>query len=54
MKIPKRPISKEARDYLHSKLSRMDKVERKKTEKRLEMFDRGHRVKHDNWRMERE
>jgi hypothetical protein len=41
VKIPKKPISKEARDHIHSKLDRMGKIEREKAIKRLEMYDRG-------------
>ena len=44
---PKEPISREAREYLLSKLNRMGKFERKKAEKRLEMYDRGFSKKDD-------
>ena len=43
MRTPKAPISKEARNHLISKLDRMGKRERKKAEKRLEMYDNGYR-----------
>jgi len=51
---PRRPISKEARDHLHSKLARMKGREREKTIKRLEMYDRGYRQKKDPNKMYRE
>ena len=38
-----KPISKEARAFLISKKDRMGKIERDKTIKRLEMYDRGFR-----------
>ena len=38
-----KPISKEARAFLLSKKDRMGKIERDKTIKRLEMYDRGFR-----------
>lgn len=41
IRTPRNPISKEARDFLISKLDRMGKIERRKAEKRLEMYDRG-------------
>ena len=40
-----KPISKEARDFILSKKDRMGKIERDKTIKRLEMYDRGFREK---------
>lgn len=43
MKIPKKPISKEAYEHLQIEVKRMKSIERKKTEKRLEMYDRGFR-----------
>ena len=45
MARPKEGISKEARDHLLSKLDKMDRRERKKTEKRLQMYDMGQRPK---------
>ena len=55
MRRPGKPISKEAKEHLKSKLDRMNGIEKKKTIKRLEMYDRGFRAKKDNsWRMERE
>ena len=54
MKRPRNPISKEARDHLHGKLDRMKGMEKKKTIKRLEMYDRGFRQKRDDWKPERE
>jgi len=41
MKRPRTPLSKEAREHLLSKLDRMKGIEKKKTIKRLEMYDRG-------------
>ena len=41
MKTPRNPLSKEARDHIHSKLKRMKGLEKKKSIKRLEMYDRG-------------
>ena len=43
MRTPRNPISKDARDHLRSKLDRMKGIEKKKTIKRLEMYDRGYR-----------
>ena len=40
-----KPISKEAREFILSKKDRMGKIERDKTIKRLEMYDRGFREK---------
>ena len=40
---PKKPISKEAYEFLRTKKDRMSKIERDKTIKRLEMYDRGFR-----------
>ena len=54
MKVPRRPISREAREYLKSKLDRMGRLERKKTEKRLEMFDRGFCDDGKDWKAEQE
>ena len=55
MRTPRKPISKEARDHLHSKLDRMKGIERDKTIKRLRMYDRGFKKKDDNdWRMSKE
>ena len=48
MKIPKKPLTKEAYEFLKQKKDRMGKIERDKTIKRLEMFDRGYRAKDDN------
>jgi len=42
---PRTPISKEAKEHLASKLSRMKGIEKKKTIKRLEMYDNGYRQK---------
>ena len=54
MAKPLRPISKEARDHLHSKLDRMKGLEREKTIKRLEQYDRGNNTRHRDWKPERE
>ena len=54
MKTPKRPISKEARDHLHNKLERMNGIEKKKTIKRLEMYDNGFRTNHKDWKAGKE
>ena len=43
MKEPRFPISREARDMLAKKLDRMKGIEKKKTIKRLEMYDRGYK-----------
>ena len=40
-----KPLSKEAREFLVSKRDRMSKIERDKSIKRLEMYDRGFREK---------
>ena len=45
MKRNSKPISKEAREFILSKKDRMGKIERDKTIKRLEMYDRGFREK---------
>lgn len=45
MHKPRRALSKEAREHLHNKLDRMKGLEKKKTVKRLEMYDRGQRRK---------
>ena len=47
MKIPKKPLTKEAYEFLKQKKDRMGKLERDKTIKRLEMFDRGYKAKDD-------
>lgn len=39
-----KPLTKEAKKHLESKLDRMGKIEREKTTKRLEKYDRGYRV----------
>lgn len=36
-------LTREAKEFLKSKLDRMGKLERKKAEKRLEKYDRGDR-----------
>ena len=54
MKTPRKALSKEAREHLHGKLDRMKGIERKKTIKRLEMYDRGFRDKNNNKDFERE
>jgi len=41
-------ISKDARDHLHGKLDRMKGIEKKKTIKRLEKYDRGQRARPDS------
>ena len=47
---PRTPISKEAKEHLASKLDRMKVREKKKTIKRLEMYDNGYRQKkEDDW-----
>lgn len=43
MKTPKKALSKEAYEFLKQKKDRMNKIEREKTIKRLEMHDRGFR-----------
>jgi hypothetical protein len=43
MQVPKKPISPEAYQHLKQEIKRMKNIERKKTEKRLEMYDRGYR-----------
>ena len=48
MKTPKEGITKEARLHLLSKLDRMKGRERKKTERRLEMHDRGQKAKKED------
>lgn len=53
MRTPRKPITQEAREHLHGKLDRMKGIERKKTIKRLEMYDRGFRPK-DDWKVDRE
>ena len=53
MKIPRNPLSKDARDHVRSKLDRMKGIEKKKTIKRLEMYDRGFVKKHED-RVEKE
>ena len=53
MKEPRYPLSKEARDFLESKLQRMKGIERKKTIKRLNMYDRGFRKEKDDFEVER-
>jgi len=53
MKIPKFPISKQAKEHLQNKLDKMKGIEKKKTIKRLEMYDRGFRKTKDE-RPERE
>ena len=45
MKRNRKPLSREAREFLVSKKDRMGKIERDKTIKRLEMYDRGFREK---------
>jgi len=45
MKRDRKPLSKEAREFLVGKRDRMGKIERDKTIKRLEMYDRGFREK---------
>ena len=45
MKRDRKPLSKEAREFLVGKKDRMGKIERDKTIKRLEMYDRGFREK---------
>ena len=42
-RTPREPISREAKKHLESKLQRMSGRERKKAEKRCEMYDRGYR-----------
>ena len=54
MKIPRNPLSKDARDHVRSKLDRMKGIERKKTIKRLEMYDRGFRKTNPDDRVEKE
>ena len=54
MRRPCTPISKEAKEHLRGKLDRMKGIEKKKTIKRLEMWDRGYRKDRDNERVERE
>ena len=60
MKTPRKPLTREAREYLESKLQRMKGLEKKKTIKRLEMDDRGFGKSHykrkekDNWEVERD
>lgn len=39
-----KPLTKEAKKHLEGKLDRMGKIEREKTKKRLEMYDRGYKV----------
>lgn len=48
MRTPRSPISKDARDHLRSKLDRMKGIEKKKTIKRLEMYDRGYKKTKDD------
>ena len=43
-----KPLSKEAKEFLVSKRDRMNKIERDKAIKRLEMYDRGYRAKDNN------
>jgi hypothetical protein len=50
---PRQPITKEARDHLHKKLERMSGRERKKTIKRLEMYDRGYRKDKNKYDVEK-
>ena len=45
MNLPKKPLTKEAKQYLQGKLERMDKIERDKTIKRLRTYDRGYVAK---------
>ena len=45
MKRDRKPLSKEAREFLVGKRDKMGKIERDKTIKRLEMYDRGFREK---------
>jgi len=53
MRTPRKPISREARDHLRSKLSRMKGIEKEKTVKRLQMYDRGFRKKREEeWERE--
>jgi len=47
MRIPKKPLTKEAKEFLQGKLQRMSKIERDKTIKRLQMYDNGYRAKKD-------
>lgn len=51
--IPKYPLPKEARDFLASKIKHMKGVEKDKTIKRLEMYDRGFKKK-DYYKRDRE
>jgi len=50
VRTPRKPLSKEAKEHLKSKLDRMQGIERKKTVKRLEMDDRGFRYIKDGGR----
>lgn len=52
MKRPRTPLSKDARDHLLSKLDRMKGIEKKKTIKRLEMYDCGFKKK-DHYKSDR-
>ena len=49
MKTPRSPLSKEAYEHLRSKYKRMKGIEKEKTVKRMEMFDRGYRQDKDEW-----
>ena len=54
MKTPRKPLSKEAYEHLQSKFKRMKGIEKKKTVKRLEMYDRGFRSKGNDYEVEKE
>lgn len=51
MKIPRTPLSKEAYEHLRNKHKHMKGIEKKKTMKRLEMYDRGYKSeKEEEWK----
>ena len=52
-KRPKDPISQEAHKHLRGKLDRMKGIEKEKTIKRLEMYDRGYK-KNDDFKVDRD
>ena len=47
-KIPRYPISKEAKEHLAQKLKKMRGLEKEKAIKRCEMYDRGFKQKKDS------
>ena len=52
-KRPKDPISQEAHKHLRGKLDRMKGIEKEKTIKRLELYDRGYRKDDNDYKVDR-